>query len=140
MPGNAGGAKGPRQGRATCEPTTSAWPGRALKYRRHEVLDADADFGRRAFLHDHGAGHSDADQHAWRHLGEAKPDGYTLCQSDPCECRVDGRQELRTVAIILVGDSSRYAEDGSLQRGDPSISRISAAAPTLMCGILVSSK
>ena len=43
----------------------------------------------------------------------------TLCQADPGECGIDGGEELWTIPVILIGDASGYAQDGSLQRIRP---------------------
>ena len=75
----------------------------------HGFLDAEPDLRRRAFLHHDGAGHSGADQHAGGHVRDVDADRNALCQSDPGECGIDGREELWTILVILVRDASCYA-------------------------------
>src|SRR6516165_616700 len=82
-------------------------------------LDAEPDFGRCAFLHHYRASHSGADQHAGWYVHQVDAHGNTLCQADPGECGIDGGEELWTIPVILIGDASGYAQDGSLQRIRP---------------------
>ena len=63
------------------------------------------------------AGHSRADQHPFRHLRQTNADGNALREPDPGERGVYRRKQLRTIAVVLVGNASRYAHDASLQRG-----------------------
>jgi len=82
---------------------------RCSKNRRYTFLEAGPDFRRRASLHHYSAGHSRADQHAGWHVREVDGDGNTLCQSDPGERWIDGREELWTILVILVRDAHCYA-------------------------------
>jgi hypothetical protein len=91
--------------------------GPTVKHRCYKIFHTGADAGLHAVLHSDRAGHSRADQHPFRHLRQTNADGNALREPNPGECRVHRRKQLRSVAIVLVGNASRYAHDGSLQRG-----------------------
>src|SRR3984893_7213639 len=103
-------------GRLRATATGTALTRRCSKKCRHGLFDAEPDFRRRAFLDHNGASHSGADQHARWHLRQVNADRNTLCQSDPGECGIDGREEVWTILVILIRDAPCYAKDGSLQR------------------------
>jgi hypothetical protein len=87
----------------------------ASKHRCYKILHTGADAGLHAVLHNDRAGHSRADQHALRHPRQTNADGNALRKPDPGERRVYRRKQLRTIAVVLVGNSSRCISSSSAE-------------------------
>ena len=82
---------------------------------RHDSLDAESDLRPRTLLNHDCAGHPGADQYTGWDVRQLNADRDSLCQSDPSECGIDGREELRAISIILIRDPSCDARHRALQ-------------------------